>query len=258
MADRDLVRSVAVVVTAVAQAVVGLGSQLLVDPASTNAVISDENRSPVTPSGYAFSIWGLIYLASLVLAAYQARRDQRGREEHRRTGWWLVGAFAASAIWVPVFTTRTIWLSQVIILVLVACLAIAARRLSHLEPASSTTEQLALRLPVTLYLGWATLATVAGFGATFRSLGMAERGGWATTVSLLLLLAATVASVVAVGRLTATAGFALTSCWALVAIVLATSSGAVGAAAVVALLLVLAVLVVRSVQSRRASTVLLG
>jgi len=99
---------------------------------------------------------------------------------------------------------------------------------------------------------------VAGFGATFRSLGMAERGGWATAVSLLLLLAATVASVVAVGRLTATAGFALTSCWALVAIAVATSSGAVGAAAVVALLLVLAVLVVRSVQSRRAATVLLG
>jgi hypothetical protein len=258
MADRDRVRSVAVVVTAVAQVVVGLLSQVLVAPDSTNAAISDDNRSPVTPAGYAFAIWGLIYLASLVLAAYQARRDQRGREEHRRTGWWLAGAFAASAVWVPVFSTRTIWLSQVIILVLVACLAVAARRLSHLEPASSTTERLALRLPVTLYLGWATLATVAGFGATFRSLGMAERGGWPTAVSLLLLLAATVASVIAVGRLTATAGFAFTACWALVAIVLATSSGVVGVAAVVALLLVLAVLVLRSVQSHRATTVLLG
>jgi hypothetical protein len=258
MPDRDLVRSVAVVVTAVAQVAVGSLSQVLVAPDSTNAAISDDNRSPVTPAGYAFAIWGLIYLASLVLAAYQVRRDQRGRAEHRRTGWWLAGAFAASAVWVPVFSTRTLWLSQVIILVLVACLAVAARRLSHSEPAPGPTERLALRLPVTLYLGWATLASVAGFGATFRSLGMAERGGWSTTVSLLLVLAAAIASVVAVGRLTATAGFAFTACWALLAIAAATSSTLVGVAAVVALLLVLTVLVLRGLQSRRATTVLLG
>ena len=83
---------------------------LLLDPASSNATISAENRSPVTPAGYAFSIWGLIYLASLALAYYQARADQRGRELHRRTGWWLVAAFLASTVWVPVFSTRTIWL----------------------------------------------------------------------------------------------------------------------------------------------------
>ena len=258
MADRDLVRSVAVVVTAVAQAVVGLGSQLLVDAGSTNAVISNENRSPVTPSGYAFSIWGLIYLASLALAVYQSRAEQRGRELHRRTGWWLAAAFFASTIWVPIFTTRTIWLSQVVILALVGCLAMAARRITGQGPAPDRVERLTFRLPVTLYLGWAALATAAGFGATFRSLGMPEQGGWVTVVSLLLVLAVTVASVVAVGRLVAVAGFAFTACWALVAVTVATSSGAVRAAAVLALLVILAVLVVRTSKSRRPGAVLFG
>jgi benzodiazapine receptor len=258
MADSDRLRSVAVVVTAVAQAAVGLGAQFLADPASTTGVISDENRSPVTPAGYAFTVWGLIYLASLALALYQARPDQRGREVHRRTGWWLVGGFAASTGWVPIFSTRTIWLSQLVILALVGCLAVAACRFTRLGPAPTRTERLALRLPVTLYLGWSLLATVAGFGATFRSLGMPERATWVTAVSLLLVLAATVASVVVVGRLVAVAGFAFTTCWALVAVVVASSSGAVRGAAVIALLLILAVLVVRTSKSRRPGAVLFG
>jgi hypothetical protein len=177
---------------------------------------------------------------------------------HRRTGSWLAGAFAASTVWVPIFGTRTIWLSQLVILVLVGCLVAAARRLTRLGRATTHTEQLALRLPVTLYLGWAVLATVAGFGATFRSLGMPERATWVTAVSLLLVLAATAVSVVAVGRLGAVAGFAFTACWALVAVTVASSSAAVRVAAVLALLVILAVLVVRASKSRRPGAVLFG
>lgn len=258
MADTDQIRSIAVAVTAVAQAAVGLISQVVVSPENTNAAISGENRSPVTPAGYAFAIWGLIYLACLVLAVYQLRPGQPEREVHRRTGWWLVAAFTASAIWVPIFTTRTIWLSQVVILVLVGCLVMAARGFRATGPASSTRERLALRLPVTLYLGWATLASVAGFGATFRSLGMPERAGWVTVVSLLLVLAVTVVSVVVIGRLLAVAGFAFTACWALVAVAVATYAGPVRVAAVLALLLILVVVVLRARNSRHPGTVLFG
>lgn len=259
MADRDRVRSTAVAVTAVAQAVVGFGSQLVADAGSSTGAISDANRSPLTPAGYAFPVaWTLIYLGCLALAAYQAQADQRGRAVHRRTGWWLVSAFAASAVWVPVFGTRTIWLAQLVILALAGCLAVAARRLAVLGPAPDLAERLALRLPVALYLGWATVATAAGFGTTFRSLGMPERAGWVSAVSVVLVLATAAVSVVAVGRLLAVGGFALTACWALVAVAVASSSALVQAAAVLALVLVLAVLVLRSVRSRRAAAVLLG
>ena len=258
MADRDLLRSTAVAVTAVAQAVVGLGSQLVVDAQNSTGAISEENRSPVTPAGYAFSVWGLIYLACLVLAGHQLRRDQRGREVHRRTGWWLVGAFAASTLWIPVFATRTLWLAQVVILLLVGCLAMAARAFRRTGPAAGLHERLAVRLPVTLYLGWATVAAVAGFGTTARSLGLPERGGAATALSVVLLLAAAVGSVIAVGRLLAGAGFALTAGWALVAVAVATETGAVRVLAVLVLLAILAVLGIRAATSRRPGTVLFG
>lgn len=258
MPDSDRLRSTAVAVTAVAQAVVGLGSQFVVDAGSSTGAISDANRSPVTPAGYAFSIWGLVYLACLALAVYQLLPAQRDRTVHRRTGWWLVAAFAAATVWVPVFATRTLWLAQVVIMVLLLALTVAVRRSVHSGPAADRREQFAFRLPVTLYLGWVTLATVAGFGTTFRSLGMRERGIGVTLVSLLLLVAATAFAVVVVGRFTALAAFTFTAGWALVAIVVATSSVGVRVAAVLALMVIAAVLVIRTGHSRHKATLLLG
>ncbi len=251
----DRTRSVAVVITAVAEVVVG---SLSATVGGDVGAISDGLRSPVTPAGYAFAIWGLIYVGALVLAGYQALPSQRGREVHRRTGWWLVAAFTASTSWVPIFVSGAIWVSQVVILALVACLAVAARRFAAIGPAKTTAERLALRLPVTIYLGWATLASAAGFGTTFRSLGMPERAGWVTVLSLLLVLLATAVSIVAIGRLVAVAGFAFTAGWALVAVAVATDAGTVRVAAVLALLLILTVLVLRAARSRHPRTVLFG
>lgn len=255
MALSDRTRAVAVVVTAVAEVLVG---SLSATVGGDVGAISDDNRSPVTPAGYAFAIWGLIYVGALVLAVYQALPSQRGREVHRRTGWWLVAAFTASTVWVPVFVSGAIWVSQLIILGLVAFLAVAARRFSATGPASTPAERLLLRLPVTIYLGWATLAAAAGFGTTFRSLGMPERAGWVTAISLLLVLLAAVVSVIAVGRLLAVAGFAFTACWALVAVASGTDTTAVRVAAGGAGVVILVVLGLRASRSRRPSTVLFG
>ncbi len=146
MAVSDLPRALTVAVLAVGQvASAGLTPVLLGGP--DTGAISDANNSPVTPAGYAFAIWGLIYLACLALAVYQLLPSQRGREVHRRTGWWLAGAFASSALWVPVFNANLLWLAQVLIAVLVVCLAVAAVQLTRSGAADTRAEQLLLRLP---------------------------------------------------------------------------------------------------------------
>lgn len=254
----DLVRSLAVVVTAVAQLASSPLTTLALGSRAATGAISHANNSPVTPAGYAFAIWGLIYLAALALAIYQLVPGQRGRPVHRRTGWLLVTAFSASAVWVPVFGSGAVWVSQLVILVLVGALAGAVHRLTRSGPAESTGERLLLRLPVTIYLGWATLAAVAGFGTTFRSLGMPERAGWVTALCLVLIGAAAVVSVGVVWHETAVAGFAFTACWALLAVAVATEELPVRVVTLLALLVVLAALVVRAVRSRRGGVVLFG
>jgi hypothetical protein len=251
-------RCSAVALTAVSQVLAAPLTTVLLGERANTGAISDANVSPVTPAGYAFAIWGLIYLGSLALAVYQLLPSQRNRQLHRRTGWWLAAGFAMSTLWVPVFGTRTIWLSQLIILVLVGCLAVAAARLTAAGPASSTAERLLLRLPVTCYLGWATLAAAAGFATTFRSLGMPERAGWVSIVSSVLVLVATAISVYVVTRQTAAAGFAFAACWALAAVAVGTDEPPIRWLTVAALLVVLGALVLRTVRSRQGATVLLG
>ena len=231
----DRVRSVLVVVFAVAQALSSPLTSLISDSAANQGAISDANLSPVTPAGYAFSIWGLIYIASLALAVYQVRPSQLGREVHRRTGWWLAGAFAASTLWVPVFGNEAIWVAQLILVMLVICLIFATVGFSRSGPAEDAAEQFAFRLPITLYLGWATVACCAGFGTTFRSLGMPQEAGWASDLGVALVLSATIASLFVIGRLFAVTGFVLAACWALFAVAVATYSDEVRLATVVAL-----------------------
>lgn len=254
----DRVRSIAVLVLAVAQVASAPVSFLVQGQASNQGAISDTNLSPVTPAGYAFSIWGLIYAASLVLAVYQLRPGQPARAVHRRTGWSLAGAFAASAVWVPVFGTRVIWASQVVIIALVVCLVLATVRFTRLGPAETVAEQFAFRLPVTLYLGWATLACFAGFGTTFRSLGMPQDTGWTRGVGVALVISATIVSVLVVSRLSALAGFVFTAGWALVAVAVATYADAVRWVALLALVVLVGVLVARTARSADKSRVLLG
>src|SRR4029450_13342759 len=154
----DRVRVTLVAVMAVAQAVSAPLTTLALAPSSNTGAISDANASPVTLAGYAFSVWGLIYAACLALAVYQILPSQHERTVHRLTGWWLFGAFTTSALWVPVFGTRTIWLSQILIVILVVYLVLAARGFLVVGPAASAAEEILLRLPVMIYLGWATVA----------------------------------------------------------------------------------------------------
>lgn len=254
----DRVRSIAVLVLAVAQVASAPVTFLVQGEAGNQGTISDANLSPVTPAGYAFSIWGLIYAASLVLAVYQLLPGQPARAVHRRTGWWLVGAFAASTVWVPVFGARLIWASQVVIVALVVCLVLATVRFTRLGPAETAAERFAFRLPVTLYLGWATLACFAGFGTTFRSLGMPQESSWTRGVGVVLVVSATVVSVLVISRLSALAGFVFTAGWALVAVAVATYADAVRWATLVALVVLVGVLVARTARSAEKTRVLLG
>ncbi len=253
----DRLRSVVVAVLALAQVAASPLTTAVLGPSSNNALISDANKSLITPAGYAFAIWGLIYLWSLALAGWQLLPSQSVRTVHRRSGWWLAAAFGCSTVWVPIFGARLLWLAQLVIFALVGLLSIAAIRLRENAP-GSPVERLLLRLPVMLYFGWAALASTAGLATTLRSLGMPEYAGWVVVLSTALLVVAAAGCVVVVGRLTANLGFVFTVCWALIAIAVETPAGAVKVTALGAGVVVLAVLIVRTIRSHEPSTILLG
>lgn len=191
------------------------------------------------PSGAAFAIWSLIYVAFAALAVRQALPAQRSRPVHRRSGWWLVAAGVLNAAWVALFAHRFVVLAQVVIVALLACLLVAALRLR--APATGWADRVLLHLPVAVYLGWVAVATVAGGATTTAAYGAAPT----TPVAFAALLLTGAAAAVAVVRLPAVAGFAASVCWALGWIASATPATAVRVAALVAVLAVVAAVAVR-------------
>ncbi|HJV12408.1 MAG TPA: hypothetical protein VJ625_00800, partial [Propionibacteriaceae bacterium] len=125
-------------------------------------------------------------------------------------------------------------------------------------PAPSIAEEILLRLPVMIYLGWATLAAAAGFATTFRSWGMPASARWVNEIGVVLVLSATIMSFFVVSRLVAVIGFLLAACWALLAVALATQSNAVRNAAVLAIVIMVAVVIGRTLRSPDRRTVLFG
>jgi hypothetical protein len=246
-------RAAVVALTAVAQVVSAALAPVLLD--GDVGAISDDNVHVLTPAGYTFAIWGLIYIASLGYAVYQVLPSQRSRDVHRRTGWWVAAAFAASTLWVPVFVAGQLLVAQVIIVGLVVLLAVAAARLTAM-PTNRGADRWGLRLPVTAYLGWATIATVAGAGTTGRWLGVDI--GADELVAIAALVAAGLVAALVAGQISAAAGFLATVVWGLAGIAVGTSSGLVSAVATTVAVALVLLLALRAARSDEPGRVLLG
>ncbi|WP_007025186.1 tryptophan-rich sensory protein, partial [Saccharomonospora iraqiensis] len=165
----DRVRAVALLAVAVLQIVAGAlgGTGAWGEPVGT---VADAYPHPLLPAGTAFSIWSLIYVAVLALAVRQVLPSQRGREAHRRTGWWLVGAGACNIAWVVLFGQRWILPAQIVIVALLGALAAAWVAASRV-PARDRWDRLLLHGPVALYTGWVAVATVVGAVTTAVAFG---------------------------------------------------------------------------------------
>ncbi|WP_224997757.1 hypothetical protein [Cesiribacter sp. SM1] len=136
--------------------------------------VSDEYPTLLTAAGYAFSIWGLIYLMLVAFTAYQwyAWFKGRNRESLLKAGIWFFMANLANALWVFAWLTENLGLSVLIILFLLFSLTRLVIRL-ELE-----TWDAPLRIiifvwwPVCIYLGWIVLATVINISVYLESLGV--------------------------------------------------------------------------------------
>ncbi|NJM98173.1 MAG: tryptophan-rich sensory protein [Phormidesmis sp. RL_2_1] len=128
----------------------------------------------ITPAGYAFAIWGLIYLGLIVYSVYQALPRQRHNIAVAKTSWALIGACCLQIAWVYAFLILNFWLSVGLMFGILACLIAAylctrsvapdsslssARRSSRPKRPTGQVRWL-LQAPISVYLGWITVAAV--------------------------------------------------------------------------------------------------
>lgn len=187
---------------------------------------------PIQPAGYAFSIWGVIYLWLVASALFGAFRRAEDHAWHA-TRTWLIVSLAIGTAWLSIANTSALWATVTIFMMLASALMALAR--------SPVSDRLLLRAPLGLYAGWLSAASFVSLGVYLAGNGMITDGyGWAL---ILIPVAAALAATVQFRQLKAPEyGVAVT--WALIGIVVANQGQIAWLAGVAAALI--AVLAIRS------------
>lgn len=92
---------------------------------NTMKTISDKYHNYFTPAGYAFSIWGLIYIGLFAFVIYTGRSLFKKTKDDwpvLEIGWWFVISCVANSFWVVAFLYDYIGLSVLIMIVMLISL----------------------------------------------------------------------------------------------------------------------------------------
>ena len=202
---------------------------------------SDEVRTLITPAGWAFSIWGPLYLGSMLFAIYQALPRQRRDSLVAQLRWPAAGAFLGNAVWAAYTQIAGLTvISVAIIACTLLCLLTAYRRISDWRPRFTTGQRWLAVLPLSALAAWLTAATIVNIAAALRFHGVEVENGAVVTAPVVL-----VGGVIAAAALFRGWGnppYAIVFLWALAAIYASggQQAGLVAASTAVAALLVVA------------------
>lgn len=116
-------------------------------------IVADENQAVIQPAGFAFSIWGLIYIL-LFIWIIKVFFSETGAVTVKRLHIWPLINFLLNGLWILVFTAGWILLSSAVIILLLVTL------IKMYTETSNQNYHWFDRLPFSVYFGWVTAASV--------------------------------------------------------------------------------------------------
>ncbi|NTV64255.1 MAG: tryptophan-rich sensory protein [Oscillochloris sp.] len=166
----DSLRQAAVIAALAATLTVNTLANTLPINGQTTADVSARFPLKITPPGYVFGIWGLIYSGVLGYAIYQALPAQRANPRLRRIGWLFIVSCAANIAWILLWHyNRPRQTLGAMFGILLALIAITTRLGKPLQ--GPLAERLLVRLPFSIYLGWISVATLVNVTVALSDLG---------------------------------------------------------------------------------------
>ncbi|MDX1822672.1 MAG: TspO/MBR family protein [Alphaproteobacteria bacterium] len=145
-----------------------------------------QDNPPVQPAGYAFAIWGVIYLWLIAGAVYGVwdRATDPDWEPMRPA---LIVSLVIGAGWIPVAQLSPLWATVLIWAMLMTAVLALLR--------AGQADHLWLRAPIALYAGWLTAASSVALGLILAGYGyvdaqVAAYGGITLALVIALLVQA--------------------------------------------------------------------
>src|ERR1044072_409850 len=123
----------------------------------TNGAVSAEYPTLLTPAGYAFAIWGLIFLFDVAYALWQATGERRRDATLSAVAPWAVAGFVLTAAWMPLFSLGLFWPCLLVIFAALACLLRCALLLTR-DTLPVRAQWLWAWTPLSLHAGWLSVA----------------------------------------------------------------------------------------------------
>lgn len=159
----------------------------------TNAELSAKYQTIVTPAGYAFSLWGVIFIAELIWTCYQLTPAYQASSLVREgVSWYFVGVCAAQIAWTLTFTFEFISLSLVAMLSTLYCLLMIVTAQYKLTGNISTRDYWVLKFPFSIHAGWIVAASLVNVSVVLVKLeANANLQYFAALISLAVVLLAT-------------------------------------------------------------------
>ncbi len=184
----------------------------------TTAEISDLYPTLITPAGYVFSIWGLIYTLLLVFVVFQAFPQQRGKSFLSQISFLFVLSSVLNILWLFLWHYEQINLSVVLMFALLGTLIAIYMRLRIGRSNSPLREKLAVHLPFSVYLGWITVASIANVAVALTAVNWDGWGLGAVTWAVLVIIVALIITLTVIITRRDVA-YSLVIVWALVGII---------------------------------------
>lgn len=137
--------------------------------------VTEKYNSLFTPAGYAFSIWGVIYLSFIAYGIYQLMPSQRHIKLHDELSLPLIFSNVLTSVWVVIFRHDLIALSVVTMLLtlIVGLMMYTRARAAVLKEGFHRW----ISVPFSLFAGWISVASIANISIWLSSRGW-KGGGW--------------------------------------------------------------------------------
>jgi tryptophan-rich sensory protein len=168
----------------------GLAGSTTILGGVNTAQVSDSNPTFITPAGYVFAIWGVIYILLFAYIIYQALPSQRGKDFQEKVGWFFALSCLFNIAWILVWQYGYVAFSVLPMLGLLGSLIMIYQRLNIGKVSVGRGQLLTVHLPFSVYLGWITVATIADISAALVSHGQSNLIIGAVNWSVLVIVVA--------------------------------------------------------------------
>ena len=173
-------------------AVNGLAGSTTVLGGVTSADVSNMYPTLITPAGFTFAIWGVIYFLLLLFAVYQLLPKNRDQPFLSQVGLLFALSSTFNISWLFLWHYNYITYSLVLMFALLASLILIYLRLGIGKTAVSLREMAFVNLPFSVYLGWISIATIANVSVALTAAGWdgwgIEPSTWAVVIICVALL----------------------------------------------------------------------